>query len=76
MMEGSLGRPVPVSPMLSGLARGDLIFWKGHVGVMVDAMNLLHANGFHMQVAKEPLRVAVARIQEMDGTPIRTIKRM
>ncbi len=76
MMESSLGRAVPVSPMLSGLARGDLIFWKGHVGVMLDAMNLLHANGFHMQVAKEPLRVAVARIQEMDGTPIRTIKRM
>ena len=37
------------------LKRGDLVFWKGHVGLMLDEKNLLHANGYHMKVIKEPL---------------------
>ena len=52
--------------------RGDLIFWKGHVGVMRDAQTLLHANAFHMQVTSEPLDVAISRI----ATPITAIKRL
>jgi cell wall-associated NlpC family hydrolase len=52
--------------------RGDLIFWKGHVGVMRDAQTLLHANAFHMQVTSEPLEVAIARI----ATPATAIKRL
>ena len=27
------------------LARGDLVFWKGHVGIMRNLVTLLHANG-------------------------------
>ncbi len=46
------------------LRRGDLVFWKGHMGVMLDAENLLHANAFHMQVAIEPLSDAMARIDK------------
>ena len=46
----------------SGLQRGDLVFWPGHVGVMTDAEHLLHANGFHMAVAKESLARAARRI--------------
>ncbi len=37
------------------LRRGDLVFWKGHVGIMRDADTLLHANGTHMLVSSEPL---------------------
>ena len=44
------------------LTRGDLVFWRGHVGMMLDAERLLHANAYHMAVAIEPLAVAVARI--------------
>lgn len=33
----------------------DLVFFKGHVGIMVDDDNLLHANAHHMQVTAEPL---------------------
>lgn len=46
------------------LARNDLVFWKGHVGMMLDGQRLLHANAFHMQVAIEPLAEAIARIGE------------
>ena len=37
------------------LKRGYVIFWKGHVGIMVDEIYCIHANAFHMEVSKEPL---------------------
>jgi hypothetical protein len=44
------------------LARGDLVCWRGHIGVMLDEARLLHANAHHMAVAIEPLADAIARI--------------
>ncbi|MDO1580661.1 NlpC/P60 family protein [Rhizobium oryzicola] len=44
------------------LRRGDLVFWKGHVGLMEDAETLLHANGHTMTVARENLDAAIERI--------------
>ncbi|MDF3025374.1 MAG: peptidase [Alphaproteobacteria bacterium] len=40
---------------------GDLVFFPGHVGIMVDEDNILHANAFHMKVAVEPLWVVEER---------------
>jgi cell wall-associated NlpC family hydrolase len=62
MQAAALGAPTDVRDDLAGLRRGDLVFWRGHVGVMRDAQILLHANGHHMQVASEPLTQARARI--------------
>lgn len=42
--------------------RGDLVFWKGHVAILLDADTILHANAHHMAVAMEPLAEAVERI--------------
>jgi len=42
--------------------RGDLVFWQGHVAIGLDAERVIHANGFHMMVAIEPLETAIARI--------------
>ena len=72
--EGGLGAALP--PGLDGLARGDLVFWRGHVGLMLDATRLIHANGFHMAVAVEPLRDAVARILEKSYGPVTSIRRL
>jgi cell wall-associated NlpC family hydrolase len=44
------------------LRRGDLVFWKGHVGMMEDEDSLLHANGHTMSVARENLEAAIQRI--------------
>jgi cell wall-associated NlpC family hydrolase len=41
--------------------RGDLIFFKGHVGIMTDEATLLHANAFHGRVVSEPLADVVLR---------------
>jgi len=54
--------------------RGDLIFWNGHVGLMLDETHLLHANAFHMQVEIEPLAEAVARIAPVAG-PVSSVRR-
>ena len=43
--------------------RGDLVFWRGHVAIGLDAQDIVHANGHHMAVAIEPLETAVARIE-------------
>jgi hypothetical protein len=69
MQEAALGSAL--EPDLTKLARGDLIFWDGHVGVMRDAETLLHANGVHMQTVSEPLSETVKRL----GAP-RAIKRL
>ena len=73
MMEGSLGTAIPLD---SELKRGDLIFWKGHVGLMLDAARILHANGYFMQVSVEPLANVRDRTLSNENLPIRTIKRL
>lgn len=60
---------------LSELARGDLIFWRGHVGVMIDHERLLHANAFHMAVAIETLAAAVARIKASGSGELVALRR-
>ena len=76
MQQAVLGRPVASAPGLSGLARGDLIFWRGHVGLMQDGTRLLHANGHHMAVASEPLAAAEQRIRERSFGPIVAVRRL
>jgi cell wall-associated NlpC family hydrolase len=74
MQEETLGK-VLSEPERGTLKRGDLVFWDGHVGIMADGENLLHANGHHMMVAVEPLAVAVERIGKT-GKPVTKIRRM
>ncbi|WP_395685505.1 C40 family peptidase [Aestuariivirga sp.] len=74
MQEAALGRPVAVEG-LNGLQRGDLVFWQGHVGIMTDAVMLLHANGHHMMVVEEPLALAAARIGQQYG-PVTSVRRL
>ena len=76
MQVKALGAPLAVTDDLAHLARGDLVFWKGHVGVMRDATTLLHANGHHMLVASEPLIQARERIARNSFGAITAIKRL
>lgn len=74
MQEKSLGAELLVND-LDGLKRGDLVFWEGHVGIMYDESNLLHANGFHMQTVIEPLKLAATRIADLHKS-ITSLKRL
>jgi hypothetical protein len=37
------------------LKRGDLVYWPGHVGMMVDDKNIINATARHMKVIVEPV---------------------
>ncbi|NNM73662.1 C40 family peptidase [Enterovirga aerilata] len=73
MQQSALGTEVGPDP---GLRRGDLVFWHGHVGIMLDEARLLHANGHHMAVAIEELAEAEHRIREKSFGPITAVKRL
>ncbi|WP_181708308.1 C40 family peptidase [Chthonobacter rhizosphaerae] len=75
MQERALGEPVPFDGDVSALERGDLVFWKGHVGIVAGPDRLLHANGFHMMTVVEPLSTAIARIAAA-GLPVTSVRRL
>lgn len=76
MMEATLGHAVELREDLSGLQRGDLVFWKGHVGILTAPDTLLHASGHVMSVYREPLREARDRIRAKSFGEITAIKRL
>jgi cell wall-associated NlpC family hydrolase len=67
MLMAEIGSAIAVDNNLVGLRRGDLIYWRGHVGIMIDAVQMLHANAYHMRVVVEPIAGAVARISAAGG---------
>ena len=75
MQEEALGSPIAAATDRSDLKRGDLVFWTGHVAIVRDRANFLHANAFHMAVAIEPIGDAIARIRGAGGeiTSVRRI---
>ncbi len=72
MQENALGTAITLN---STVKRGDLLFWPGHVAIVRDNDTLIHANGFHMATAVEPIRDAVARIEKA-GSRLRSVKRI
>ena len=74
MQQAEVGADVLVPEPLDGLVRGDLVFWRGHVGVMSDGVMLLHANAHHMAVVVEPLVAAIQR-NVRSGSSVVAIKR-
>lgn len=67
MQAALAGRPLaPEEP----LARGDLVFWRGHVALMLDGATLVHATAHRMAVVAEPLAAVEARVLDGGGGPI------
>jgi cell wall-associated NlpC family hydrolase len=67
MQEAELGDPRRLES--HRFTRGDLVFWKGHVGIMADENRLLHANGHHMLTAIEPVADTLARLRTLGLEP-------
>ncbi len=76
MMEAGLGEPIAGGGPSPPRKRGDLVFWRGHVGIMRDARTLVHANGFHMKVVSEPVDEAKARIAASGGGDVTSVRRL
>ena len=58
------------------LQRGDLIFWTGHVAMIVDDARLIHANGHTMSVAHEGTEACIQRILAQEGRPVTHRRRL
>lgn len=71
--EGSLGRIVEDS---EPLRRGDILFWKGHVAMMVSGDRMIHANAHQMATTFEPVHDAVKRIAAQGGGQITRRRRL
>jgi cell wall-associated NlpC family hydrolase len=70
MQGAALGQPLSIGDDFAGLKRGDLVFWKGHVAIMLDGETIIHASGHAMMVVRERLTDAVARIAGLYGRPV------
>ena len=60
----------------AALRRGDLVFFPGHVGLMVDDERLIHATAFTMTVTVEPLATVVARTDPTRGGGVLAVRRL
>jgi hypothetical protein len=71
MQEAALGTALP---SCAAPERGDLVFWRGHVGMLSAPDTLIHANAWHMAVAEEPFAAAALRVREGGGGDV-TLRR-
>jgi cell wall-associated NlpC family hydrolase len=74
MQEQTLGLPHQPDAEFTNLERGDLVFWKGHVGIMCSPTMLLHSSARDMHCEIEPLAQAVDRIRPIAGE-VRSVRR-
>lgn len=58
------------------LQRGDLLFWKGHIALVVKEDLMIHANGHTMSVAYESIPDGIERIIAQDGGPVTHRRRL
>ena len=72
-LQQSLGHDIPEG---EALRRGDLLFWKGHVALVVDADRLIHANGHTMSVAYEAIDACIARVLAAEGASVSHKRRL
>ncbi len=71
MQEAAIGEPVDAE---APLKRGDLVFWRGHVGIMIGEKTILHATEYTLRVMKEPFAAMRARLADI-GLDVTSVKR-
>ncbi len=70
MQAATIGIPLKIGENYNKLQRGDLVFWRGHVGICQGDGMMIHANAHTMNVASEPLVAAIERIAYLYEKPI------
>lgn len=87
MQEGTIGAPVAIDDARMaaagiealadhGLRRGDIVFFPGHVGIMIDAQNMVHANATAMCVSIDPLSAVADRVRAAEGVGVSSVARL
>ena len=61
---------------LQNIKKGDLIFWKGHVAVVISKRNLVHAYGPLKKTLVMPINKTIDRIYKTAGLKVIGIRRI
>ncbi|MEN0087573.1 MAG: NlpC/P60 family protein [Pseudomonadota bacterium] len=69
MQAATLGEALDNDTQLQSLVAGDLVFWRGHVGIVSALDTLMHCNARTMSAVEEPLTAAVERIANLYERP-------
>ncbi len=75
MQEKALGKSVAAGADHSGLERGDLVFWKGHVAIVRDARPSFTPTPFTWRSRSSRLPTPIARIRAA-GSDITGVRRI
>ncbi len=77
MQAKTLGIEIPGEDGNYPMRRGDLIYWPGHVAIVLDQERVVHASGHHMLVTIEPWRDVDERVRiETGGKGIEVLRRV
>jgi len=76
LQEAGLGSAVDYDGTTAGLKRGDLVFWKGHVGIFISVDRFLHANARDMAVASGPFAEVVRYIEDAEKLTVSSVRRL
>lgn len=75
MQESELAARFSAIPADAPRQRGDIVFWAGHVGIMVDESRILHANAHYLQTVIEPVSETERRAVS-SGSPVTSVIRL
>ena len=75
LQERALGSAV-AGGVDAALRRGDLVFWRGHVGILIDGEYMIHASGSHTAVVIEGLAAAIDRIERAGAGGPSSVRRL
>lgn len=73
---GSLGMMVTRKFDPAVCRRGDLVFFPGHVGILIDEARIVHANATRMKVSIDPVETVVSWLKGKVAEPIAGIRRL
>ena len=74
-MQADFGDPVPFTGDEAALAHGDLVFWKGHVGIWLAGGDFIHANATDMKVARGQFAAIADHIARVTGGGVTAVRR-
>ena len=58
------------------VSKNDLIFWKGHVALVISKKDLIHAYGPLKKVVRMPIKSTINRIYKSANLKVKGIRRI
>ena len=68
--------PLPGKGTTKNIRKNDLIFWKGHVALVISKKDLIHAYGPLKKVVRMPIKSTINRIYKSANLKVKGIRRI